>query len=140
MTHDEFQNYISTIQKKRRLFLLHILDGKTVTDAAKAVGVANQTPYNWRYKSAEYDAAWNYCEDVKIRNLESAVGSFLAKFTSRCVDNENPGWARVYAPYIKMMLQAHNPQKYSDKSEVHNVNEVKKEIVDVELPNKDVQS
>lgn len=115
-----------TRQRARDAFLTELALRGNVSDAAAAAGIARRTAYEWRDTDAAFADAWTEA-------LETAIDAMEREAHRRAVEGvEKPLIGRVgkdqdgIITYVRdysdslmtLLLKAHRPDKYRERSDV----------------------
>lgn len=104
----------------RQRFLASLATGASISAAAKAAGVARQTPYKWRSDDKEFEERW-------VSSLETGTDALEDEARRRAHDGvkrpvyhggKRVGYVQEHSDQLMMfLLRARRPEKYRERFE-----------------------
>lgn len=104
--------------KKKAVFLEHVIEGFSISDACKAIKVARRTPYDWRELDADFAEAWDEAVDIGNGALEDEAMRRGVKGVDEPVyyKGQPVGHIKRYSDTLLIFLmKGRMPEKYGDK-------------------------
>lgn len=112
----------AAIARARETFLLSLADTCSISASAKKAGVSRQTLYEWKAADDEFAKAWDTALDKAADMLEDVAVARATKGTLKPVyqGGVKVGTIREHSDrLLEVLLKAHKPGKYRDKSDVN---------------------
>lgn len=109
-------------EEKKIAFLTVLAETCNVSRAAKAIGVARITVYEWRDAFAEFAEAWDKAKQLGIDALEDEAHRRAFEGNERAVFHQGMecGTVREYSDTLAIfLLKAHKPNKYRENANLH---------------------
>lgn len=118
------------VSARKRRFLRAFSYNANLTAAAKAAGIARQTPYKWRDEDPEFAAAMEEAEQESIDRLEAHAfrlayeGVQRVRHSAGKVVRNDDGTPYIETEYsegmLALLLKARRPERYKERA-VHEI-------------------
>jgi hypothetical protein len=108
-------------------FLDALASSPNVSAAARLAGIDRKTAYNWREQSSEFAEAWDDAIETSTDYLEAEARRRAFEGCDEPVfyQGEECGAIRKYSDTLMIvLLKAHRPEKYRERSQVEHVGSV----------------
>jgi hypothetical protein len=130
--------------RARDAFLAELALRGNISDAARAAGVSRRTPYEWRDADPDFAAAWQEALETAIDAMEREAHRRAFEGTSKPiigrVGKDEDGiltdsageeiYIREYSDSLAtLLLKAHRPEKYRERTDVQHSGAVQIEYV-----------
>ena len=109
-------------EEKKMAFLTVLAETCNVSRAAKAIGVARITVYEWRDAFVEFAAAWDKAKQLGVDALEDEAHRRAFEGNEKTVFHQGAecGTVREYSDTLAIfLLKAHKPDKYRENANLH---------------------